>query len=114
MRPLYGGYSPSLTWSGGFYLRHPERGSWMLVLEIQSHDPTAQIIVNGHLLARPPPTDYIIYRAQVAFPLPPEYLRAGYNELTIRTGRLAPDFQKEGFVWDEVLFQNIRVERSME
>ena len=112
MRPLYGAKQPSLTWRGGFYVPHPEPGSWVLRLEVQSHERTNVVRLNGQIIGYLPIQDFADMWVSVAFPVPDGLLRSGYNELTLEAGPFIPDYQAVDNAWDELLLRRIRLERD--
>ena len=79
-------------------------------LEFQSHEPVNGVFLNGHFLGYLPVKDWTYSWVSATYPVPSHYLQRGYNQLTIRAGHVAPKLQGSGFVWDEVLFRNIRLE----
>lgn len=115
MRPLYGARQPSLIWLGGFYLPRRFTGQWALRLELMwSVSRGNRVCINGVPLGYLPNKDTMFTWMDVTLPVPEGLLRPGYNELTIEVGQLAPDYQKEGFTWDDVQFRRIRLERCPE
>ncbi len=112
MRPLYGAKQASLTWQGGFYVPHPEPGSWVLCLEVQSHERTNVVRLNGQIIGYLPIQDFADMWVSVAFPIPDGLLRSGYNELTLEAGPFSPDYQAADNAWDELLLRRIRLERD--
>jgi hypothetical protein len=112
LRPLYGARNLSLVWRGEFYV--PRRGldQWTLRLEYMlSTAQTNAVRLNDQLLGYLPARDNALIWVSVAFPVPAGLLCPGYNELTVEVSRLAPDYQKSDFAWDDVQFQRIRLER---
>lgn len=111
MRPLYGARNPSLIWRGGFYV--PRRGfEWTLRLEYMHNiAQTNAVCLNDQLLGYLPARDNAPTWVSMAFPVPADLLRPGYNELTVEVSRLAPDYQKSDFTWGDVQFRRIRLER---
>ncbi|RLC77991.1 MAG: hypothetical protein DRI61_10560 [Chloroflexi bacterium] len=101
-----------MVWKGGFYVRHPEWGHWVLRMRIQSHEPSNRLFLNGHFVGYLPVKDYTYAWVSATFPISVHFLRRGYNELVIRAGHVAPDFQDPDFTWDEVLFRGIVLERE--
>jgi hypothetical protein len=73
-----------------------------------------RVCINGVPVGYLPDKDSMFTWANVTLPVPEGLLRPGYNELTIEVGQLAPDYQKEGFTWDDVQFRHIRLERGSE
>ena len=100
-----------MIWQGGFYVRHPERGPWQLHLELQSHEPTSAVFLNGHFLGYLPVKDLTYSWVSAILPVPENYLRQGYNELMIRSGHTAPQLQSPVFTWDDVLLRGVFLER---
>ena len=101
-----------MTWEGGFYVQSPEQGPWQLRLELQSHEPNNALFLNGHFLGHLPMKDYVYSWFSATFDVPSHILRQGYNQLTIQAGGVAPQLQRPGFIWDEVLFRGIYLERT--
>ncbi|MEJ2555055.1 MAG: hypothetical protein P8186_02235 [Anaerolineae bacterium] len=99
-----------MTWKGGFYVEHPERGPWELRMELQSHEPTNAIFLNGHFLSYLPMKDWTYSWVSASFSVPSEFLQPGCNELTVQAGYVAPQLQGTGFTWDDVLFRDILLE----
>jgi len=102
-----------VVWRGGFYVRNPEQGVWRLRLELQSHEPTSAVFLNGRLLGYLPTKDWAYSWVSASLPVPANFLRQGYNELTILAGRAAPLSQGSASIWDEVLFRGILLERRI-
>jgi hypothetical protein len=99
-----------VRWESGGYLERPVEGTWRLHLEMQSHEPTNAVYLNGRLVGYLPVKDYVYSWYAAILEIPSAWLRPGYNELTIRAGPVAPQLQRPGFVWDDVLFRGICLE----
>ena len=99
-----------MCWESGGYLRWPVAGTWKLHLETQSHEPANGVYLNGRLLGYLPVKGYVYSWHAAILEVPSAWLQPGYNELTILAGPVAPQLQRPGFVWDEVLFRGIRLE----
>ena len=99
-----------MRWESGGYLKRPVEGTWRLHLEMQSHEPTNAVYLNGRLVGYLPVKDYVYSWYAAILEVPSAWLHPGYNELTIRAGPVAPQLQRPGFVWDDVLFRGIRLE----
>jgi hypothetical protein len=99
-----------VRWAGGTYLDRPTEGTWTLHLQMQSHEPANAVYLNGHLLGYLPVKDYVYSWYAAILDVSSAWLQPGYNELTIVAGSLAPQLQTPGFVWDDVLFRDIRLE----
>jgi hypothetical protein len=84
----------------------------MLRLEVQSHERTHAIRLNGQLVGYLPSQSWADVWTDIAFPVPSKSLRAGYNELVVEVGQFIPDGQGVGDAWDELLFRNTRLERK--
>ena len=93
-------------------MTNPDSGLVTLHLEVQSHERTSAIRLNGQLVGYLPSQSWSVVWTNVAFPVPSNLLRAGYNELMIEAGQYIPDGQGVGDAWDELLFRNIRLERK--
>ena len=93
-------------------MRYPERTSWQLRIELQSHEPGNALYLNGHFLGYLPLKDYVYSWYSTTFDVPSHFLQQGYNQLTIQAGEVAPQLQRPGFIWDEVLFRGIYLERT--
>lgn len=104
--------NPSMVWEGAFYVTHPECGTWQLRMELQSHEPGNALYVNGHLVGYLPLKDYVYSWYATVIDVPSDFLEAGCNQLTIRAGVVAPEFQRPGFLWDDLLFRGIFLERT--
>jgi 7,8-dihydropterin-6-yl-methyl-4-(beta-D-ribofuranosyl)aminobenzene 5'-phosphate synthase len=112
LRPLYGAIEPSLTWRGGFYVRRPGFEPWTLRLEMEGHELTNRVLLNGQSVGYLPSQTWADMWMSAALPIPDGLLRPGYNELTVEVGRAIPDLQAPGNAWDELLFRRIRLERT--
>jgi hypothetical protein len=99
-----------VRWESGGYLDRPVEGTWTLHLEMQSHEPTNAVYLNGRLLGYLPVKDYVYSWYTAILDVPSAWLQPGYNELTILAGTVPPQLQRPGFVWDEVLFRGIYLE----
>ena len=99
-----------MVWRQGFYVRRPDQGTWQLRLELQSHEPTNAVFLNGHFLGYLPVKDWTYSWVSTTFSVPGHFLQVGYNELTVRVGHVAPKLQGAGFIWDEVLLRGIFLE----
>ena len=80
-------------------------------MELQSHEPTNVVFLNGHFLGYLPMKDWTYSWVSTSFVVSSHLLRPGYNELTIQAGYVAPQFQDLGFTWDDLLFRGIFLER---
>lgn len=111
--PLFSGHKPSITWTGGFYLRDPGHSDWTLWLELmQQNEVGTRVAVNGVPLSPDlPQADFARRWLAVRRPLPASLLHPGYNELTITAARLAPDAQRADFAWDDFQIRNVRLVR---
>lgn len=110
--PLYGGRNPSTVWQGGFYLRPVPTDPQVLSIEVmQPNEYGTEVRLNGRRLnARPLPVDdYTSQWLTFNLPVPCDGLRAGYNEVEVRTGHLLPAFQHKYYVWDDILIRNVRL-----
>lgn len=99
-----------MRWESGGYLDRLVEGTWTLHLEMQSHEPTNAVYLNGRLLGYLPVKDYVYSWYAAILDVPSAWLQPGYNELTILAGTVPPQLQCRGFVWDDVLFRGIRLE----
>ena len=81
-------------------------------MDLQSHEPTNAVFLNGHFLGYLPMKDWTYSWVSANFSDPCGFLKPGYNELTVRTGYVAPQLQGLGFTWDDVLFRGIFLERA--
>ena len=81
-------------------------------MELQSHEPTNAVFLNGHFLGYLPIKDWTYSWVSTSFSVPCQFLRVGYNELTIQAGHVAPQLQGMGFTWDDVLFRGVFLDRS--
>jgi hypothetical protein len=81
-------------------------------MDVQSHEPSNAVYLNGHLLGHLPVKDYVYSWFATTFGVPSTFLKEGYNELRIQAGALAPQLQGPGFMWDDVLFRAIYLERT--
>jgi len=81
-------------------------------MEVESHERTNIVRVNGRFIGYLPSQTWADMWVNVALPIPDDALRAGYNELTVEAGAAIPDCQSPGNVWDELLFRRIRLERD--
>lgn len=117
-RPLYQGINPSVVWKGGFYLTTVPEGGGRLVFELMQHNEYSSSVevaegaplANGEsILPHPLPAEnfgvmWVRYDLRVTR----QHLKPGYNSVTIRTGRLLPDFQHDNFTWDDLMIRNVR------
>jgi hypothetical protein len=101
-----------VVWQGGLYVRQIEHSPQQLRLEFQSYEPVNAVFLNGHFLGYLPVKDWTYSWVSTKFSVPSDFLQLGYNQLTIRAGHVAPKLQGPGFVWDEVLFRGICLERA--
>ncbi len=92
-------------------MRQPGSGSWTLRLEMEGHERTNRILLNGQLVGYLPSQTWADMWVSASLPVPASLLRVGYNELTVEVGRAIPDCQVTGNAWDELLFRRIRLER---
>ena len=81
-------------------------------MEMQSHEPTNAVFLNGHFLGYLPMKDWSYSWVSTTFSVPGYFLQPGYNELTVQAGYVAPKLQGSGFIWDEVLFRSVCLERA--
>ncbi len=93
-------------------MRHPEGGPWQLHMEFQGHEPANAVFLNDHFLGYLPVKDWTYSWVSARFSVPCCFLQPGYNELTVRTNYLAPQFQGPGFTRDEVLFRGVSLEHA--
>jgi 7,8-dihydropterin-6-yl-methyl-4-(beta-D-ribofuranosyl)aminobenzene 5'-phosphate synthase len=84
----------------------------MLRLEMEGHEWTNRVLVNGQFVGYLPSQTWADMWMSVALPVPADLLRVGYNELTVQVGRAIPDLQEPGNEWDELLFRRVRLERA--
>jgi len=112
--PLFAGRKPSITWTGGFYLRDPGVSDWTLALELmQQNEYGASVAINGVALSPDLPLgDFARRWLTVRRRVPVSALRPGYNEVTVTTVRLAPDLQHDEFTWDDFQIRNLRLEAA--
>jgi hypothetical protein len=112
--PLFAGRKPSIAWTGGFYIQDPGRSDWTLALELmQQNEYGASVSVNGLTLSPDLPLEDFARRwLTVRRRVPVSALRPGYNEVTVRTVRLAPDLQHDEFAWDDFQIRNVRLEAA--
>ena len=112
--PLFAGRKPSITWTGGFYLDDPGESDWTLALELmQQNEYGASVTINGVTLSPDLPLgDFARRWLTVRRDVPASALRPGYNELTVKTVRLAPDLQHDEFTWDDFQIRNVRLESA--
>lgn len=89
----------------------PGADPWTLRLEIESHEHTNRVRINGRIVGYLPGQTWADMWASAALPIPAAALRPGYNELTIEVGRTIPASQAPGNAWDELLFRRVRLER---
>jgi len=82
-----------------------------LRIDLQSHEPTNGVFLNGHSLGYLPMKDWTYSWVSTSFSVPGRLLRPGYNELTIQAGYVAPQLQGLGTTWDDVLFRDIFLAR---
>lgn len=115
--PLYGTRNPSTDWKGEFYLTANDleaRSSrpWKLSLELmQANDFDTRVWVNDVPVAPEflPVTDFTSKWVTAQFEVAPGALRAGYNAVSLRLGKLLPAFQQPGFTWDDFQFRNVQL-----
>jgi 7,8-dihydropterin-6-yl-methyl-4-(beta-D-ribofuranosyl)aminobenzene 5'-phosphate synthase len=93
-------------------MRQPGSEPWTLRLEMEGHELTNRIRVNGQLVGYLPSQTWADMWMSVALSVPAELLRPGYNVLTVEVGRAIPDCQKRGDAWDELLFRRVRLEQA--
>jgi hypothetical protein len=84
-------------------------GTWTLHLQVQSHEPANAVSLNGHLLGYLPVKDYVYSWYTAILEVPSAWLQQGYNDVTVVAGALPPQSQAPDFVWDEVLFRDVRL-----
>lgn len=113
--PLFKTLNPSVEWQGEFYLQEADLNrarDWTLDIELmQVNDYDTGIQVNDFPLdpAFLPAEDFTSRWVTAQFHIPAKALRAGYNKVSIRNGKLMPAFQQNGFTWDDFQFRNVRV-----
>jgi 7,8-dihydropterin-6-yl-methyl-4-(beta-D-ribofuranosyl)aminobenzene 5'-phosphate synthase len=100
------------VWQGGFYVAGPGTGSWTLRLEMEGHEHTNRVSINGQTVGYLPSQTWSDMWMSAALPVPAGLLQPGYNELTVEVGPSLPDCQSPGNVWDELLFRRVRLERA--
>jgi hypothetical protein len=112
--PLFAGRKPSIAWTSGFYVNDPGRSDWTLALELmQQNEYGASVAVNGLALSPDLPlADFARRWLTVRRRVPVSALRPGYNEVSVRTVRLAPDLQHDEFAWDDFQIRNVRLEAA--
>jgi len=93
-------------------MQNPGFQPWILRLEMEGHEHTNRVKVNGQTIGYLPSQTWADMWMSAALSVPVEFLRRGYNELTIEVGRAIPDCQVPGNAWDELLFRRIRLERA--
>ncbi|MEA3336626.1 MAG: hypothetical protein U9R25_11995 [Chloroflexota bacterium] len=76
-------------------------------MEMQSHEPSNAVFLNGHFLGYLPVKDWVYAWDSASFPVLSSLLQPGYNELMVRSGSGAPKSQGSISRWDEVLFRNV-------
>ena len=81
-------------------------------MELQSHEPSNAVYLNDHFLGYLPMKDWAYSWVSTSFSVPFQFLRPGYNELTIEAGYVAPQLQGLGFSWDDVLFRGAFLDRA--
>ena len=101
-----------MIWRGGLYITNLNSSSWILRLEVQSHERTHAVRLNGQLIGYLPSQSWSEVWTNVAFPVSSNLLCVGYNELVIEVGQYISDDHGVGDAWDELLFRNIRLERK--
>jgi len=80
-------------------------------MQVQAHEPTNRVFLNDHFLGYLPAKDWTYSWVTACFPVPDGVVQRGYNEVTIRSGLVAPQFQSSGYTWDDVLFRGVLLER---
>jgi 7,8-dihydropterin-6-yl-methyl-4-(beta-D-ribofuranosyl)aminobenzene 5'-phosphate synthase len=90
----------------------PGSGEWTLHLEMEGHEHTNRVRVNGQTIGYLPRQTWADTWMSAALPVPAGVLRVGYNELTIEVGQAIPDCRSPGYAWDELLFRRVRLERA--
>jgi 7,8-dihydropterin-6-yl-methyl-4-(beta-D-ribofuranosyl)aminobenzene 5'-phosphate synthase len=93
-------------------MRQPGSEPWTLRLEMEGHELTNRVRVNGHHVGYLPSQTWADMWMSAALSVPAELLRPGYNELTVEVGRAIPDCQKPSDAWDELLFRRVRLQRA--
>ena len=81
-------------------------------MELQCHEPDNAVYLNGHFLGYLPVKDYVYSWFSETLDVPSAFLEQGYNQLSIHAGALAPQHQQPGFMWDDVLFRAIFLQRA--
>jgi GH35 family endo-1,4-beta-xylanase len=112
--PLYQGQLPSPVWTGEFYVRDPEQGTWMLHMEVmQNNERTNYLLVNGQPLEPPylPVEDYSRSWVTLNYRVPTDCLQPGLNEVTVAVGKEIPPRHRPG-TYEDLQFRNISFERS--
>ena len=71
------------------------------------------LCVNGHFLGYLPVKDWIYAWHSAGFAVPCDFLKEGYNELTVSAGQAAPRSRNAQLNWDEVMFRVIFLERNI-
>jgi len=104
--------SSSLAWEGGFYVREPGAGPWMLELEAMQVDEWGNTVtINGQALEPPVlqprgwGSEWITIRLRV----PAGVLRPGRNTIRFHVGRRLPIYQDDWAVWESIQVRNIRL-----
>jgi hypothetical protein len=80
-------------------------------MEMQSHEPTNAVFLNGHFLGYLPMKDWSYSWVSTGLNVPEGFLQPGYNVLTVRAGYVVPKLQGSGFIWDELLYRSVCLER---
>jgi hypothetical protein len=77
---------------------------------MQQNEVGARVLVNGVPLTPDLPQQDLTRRwLTTRRPVPVSLLRAGHNEVTFVSVRLAPDLQHGEFVWDDFQIRNVRL-----
>ena len=92
-------------------MRSPGSDPWTLRLEMEGHEHSNRVRVNGQTIGYLPSQTWADMWMSAALSVPAGLLRPGYNELTIEVGRAIPDCQVPGNAWDELMFRHVRLER---
>lgn len=107
--PLWQGQNPAAEWKADFYVGTVRSRDWTLYAELmQPNERGSHFSINGHRLAPDLPVeDYSRTWVAHSWPVPAAYLRPGLNHLELAVGMDIPDYQQEGYTWDDLQIRNI-------
>jgi 7,8-dihydropterin-6-yl-methyl-4-(beta-D-ribofuranosyl)aminobenzene 5'-phosphate synthase len=83
---------------------------WTLRLEMEGHEHTNRVSINGQPVGYLPSQTWADMWMSAALSVPASLLQPGYNELAVAVGSATPDCRAPENAWDELQFRRVRLE----